>query len=247
MQKQSETTPLRIRTRHRTKSCPFCAEDIRYEAVKCRFCGEFLRTDACDGAVRSGREAPESVEGQPDDAEKASDILWSGRPSVLALAWTTIKIGLFIAVCIVALRYPVAGLIARIPRANLSAEHVAAAERFIDKSALILIAGGALLWFWKLLAVVSIHYEVTQDRIEWSRGVFDRRVDNLDLFRVVDLKLRRTATDCLFGIGTVHLTAKDDSTPHFDFFKVRGSRDLYDILKEAALNADKEQNVVHIE
>lgn len=25
-----------------TKRCPFCAEDIRFEAVKCRHCGEML-------------------------------------------------------------------------------------------------------------------------------------------------------------------------------------------------------------
>jgi hypothetical protein len=27
---------------HELKSCPFCAEDIRTEAVKCKHCGEFL-------------------------------------------------------------------------------------------------------------------------------------------------------------------------------------------------------------
>ena len=89
--------------------------------------------------------------------------------------------------------------------------------------------------------------EVTPDRIEWSRGIFDRSVDNLDMFRVIDLKLRRSFWDCLVGIGTVRLATKDDSDPTFDFYKVRQCRYLYDVIKKAGLVADRAQNVIHLE
>jgi hypothetical protein len=227
------------------KHCPFCAEEIRYEAVKCRFCGEFLRPRTADEVTRS--EGADAQDDQDEDEEKASEALWSGRPSLFSLAGATIKMGIFIALCGALFSYRVTGLAAFIPKLTVAAERLALIEQYIDRGALTLIAAAILILIWKALVLVSIHYEVTPDRIEWSRGVFDRRVDNLDMFRVVDLKLRRSLSDCLFGIGTVSLTAKDDSTPHFDFVKVRQCRRLYDTLKEAALDADKSQNVVHLE
>ncbi len=234
-----------MRPRQRTKSCPYCAEEIRYEAVKCRFCGEFLHARNA-GEVKQPDD-PDQGEDQNAEEEKESDVLWSGRPSLFALAWTTIKVSLCVALCEALYGYRVTTLLTYIPKLTIADERLTVIERYIDRGAVALIAAAVLYWLWKAVVLVSVHYEVTPDRIEWSRGVFDRKVDNLDMFRVVDLKLRRSLSDCLFGLGTVQLTAKDDSTPHFDFVKVRGSRRLYDLLKEAALDADKDQNVVHIE
>jgi uncharacterized membrane protein YdbT with pleckstrin-like domain len=244
MPKQQETPLSRTRTRLRTKNCPFCAEEIRHEAVKCRFCGEFLRAEGADEVTRSRGANLDEDQGEE---ESASDVLWSGRPSLFALTWTATKIGIFVALCGALYSYRVTSLLALIPKLTIANERLTLIEHYINRGALTLIAAALLLLIWKALALVSIHYEVTPDRIEWSRGVFDRQVDNLDMFRITDLKLRRSLADCLFGIGTVHLTTKDDSTPHFDFFKVPRSRHLYDILKEAALDADKDQNVVHLE
>jgi len=99
----------------------------------------------------------------------------------------------------------------------------------------------------KAVMLKMIYYEVTADRIEWSRGILDRRVDNLDMFRVIDLKLRRSLLDCILGVGTVGLITTDKTDPQFVFEKIRDSRRLYDIIKRASLEADRRSAVVHLE
>jgi len=243
-----------IRTRTRTKSCPFCAEDIRFEAVKCRYCGEFLYGDRRETHAKFGPPDPDAEwEGQDEELdeeiedEEESAVLWFGRPSVFALTGTIVKMGLFVALCGAVYQYPVTGLITLIPKQDVNLEMLARVEGWIDWAALGLIAAALLALAWKLIALKSIYYEVTPDRIEWRRGVFDRHVDNVDMFRVIDLKLRRSLLECFLGIGTVRLTTKDDSDPHFDFVKVRHCRYLYDVIKKAGLEADKVRNVIHME
>ena len=104
-----------------------------------------------------------------------------------------------------------------------------------------------LVLVFKIINLKAIYYEITSDRVEWSRGIFDRRVDNLDMFRVIDLKLRRSLIDCMVGIGTVALITTDKSDPEFVFKKVRHCRELYDVIKRASLEADRRTGVVHLE
>ena len=104
-----------------------------------------------------------------------------------------------------------------------------------------------VILLFKIACLKSTSYQVTPDRIEWSRGILNRHVDNLDMFRIIDLKMRRSLIDCLLGIGTVILTTKDESDPEFAFVKVRGCRQLYDVIKKAGLEADKVRNVIHVE
>jgi uncharacterized membrane protein YdbT with pleckstrin-like domain len=245
--------PRLPRTRHQTKSCPFCAETIRYEAIKCRFCGEFLdgnhrkaeagKSKSADGEQKTedtDTRRPTKSAAQPsapeDDAPEAEDgtpVLWSGRPSLLALAGMFLKAGGFIALCWVVYRYPVTGLVRYLPKTHVRLEQLVQIEGWLDAGALALALLAAMTLAWKAISLKSIHYEVTPDRIEWARGVFDRHVDNIDMFRVVDLKLRRSLLECLLGIGTVILITSDESDPEFEFVKVNRCRHLYGASKPA--------------
>jgi membrane protein YdbS with pleckstrin-like domain len=104
-----------------------------------------------------------------------------------------------------------------------------------------------LILFYKAWKIRMTHYEVSPDRIEYGEGILDRRVDNLDMFRVVDIKLRRNILDLLVGVGTVTLTTTDKSHPEFEFKKIKNSRELYDTIKKASLSADRRTNVIHVE
>jgi uncharacterized membrane protein YdbT with pleckstrin-like domain len=228
-----------------TKNCPFCAEPIRPEAVKCRFCGEYLNTDLAQ-AAQAINTAPVS-EQQTEQQQTQDSSLYIGRPSLWAMAPDVVK-----ALCITALaygfiKYPLEIWFDNMFKLQLSDAQTIAYGHYRILAGYGLIVLVALVLLLKALKLKMTRYEVTADRIEYSRGILDRRVDNLDMFRVIDLKLRRSILDIITGVGTVELITTDATDPRFTFGKVRRSRKLYDVIKNASLEADNRRSVFHLE
>lgn len=226
-----------------TKECPFCGEVIQSRAIKCRFCAEFLNTDQAKTAEAAPAADPKSHE----NCEQPSDILFAGRPSLWAMTGAVIKGLFFLVIAALLLKLPLEDTANRLFGLQLTESQALAAGQYRIIAGVSLAILVALLLLLKLIKLKVTRYEVTADRIEYSRGIFDRRVDNLDMFRVVDLKLRRSLLDCIVGIGTVGLITNDKTDPQFDFEKIRNSRKLYDIIKKASLEADRQRGVIHLE
>jgi membrane protein YdbS with pleckstrin-like domain len=226
-----------------TKACPFCAETIQAAAVKCRFCGEFLNTEKARALEAEADADSESSEGEQVD----DGILFAASPSLWGLAPAVVKALLVLAVAWLLIKLPLESWANSMFALKLTANQAFAISRYREIAGFGLGTAVLLILVLKALTLKMIHYEVNADRIEWTRGILDRRVDNIDMFRVIDLKMRRSLLDCLVGVGTIALTTTDKSDPHFVFEKVRYCRDLYDAIKKASLEADRKTGVVHLE
>ena len=243
-----------VRLNLETKQCPFCAEVIMAKAVKCRFCGEFLNTpkaraleaqtsdEYLDEEFDDNQSEDYEQYDEYEDEELDEDILFSGRPSLLGMIGTIIRSALFAAGGVFFIAYKLEQL-TLFNRGRIG-EFIGSWRGDLG-AAMILIAVLAVIL--RALQLKMTYYQVSSDRIEFSRGIFDRRVDNIDMFRVLDLKLRRTLLDCLLGIGSVTLITNDQTDPEFEFDKIRNSKKLYNIIKKTSLEADAKRGVVHLE
>jgi len=86
---------------------------------------------------------------------------------------------------------------------------------------------------WKWLELKCRIYEVTTERIKISRGIFSRRTDELELYRVKDLTLIEPFFFRLFGLGSVIITTNDASTPTLTIHAVKRIKELREELRQA--------------
>lgn len=138
----------------------------------------------------------------------SEEILWKGSPSQV------LNLGKYLLAAALAVGIVIAGLVMTMPPVW---------------AALILPLGWML---WIFVETRSIRHELTTERIRLQTGVFNRKLDDVELYRVKDSSMERPFWYRLFGLSTLIIETSDRSQPQIEIKAVSGGDELREKLRK---------------
>lgn len=141
-----------------------------------------------------------------DDRDMSEEILWKGRPSqLLNIGKHLIALVGIVAVAIGGGFFPPVWFALPLP----------------------------LLWMlWNFLVVRCRVYELTSERLRLYEGVFNQKIDELELYRVKDTTMDRPFWLRIFGLSTLRLDTSDRSHQRVELEAIPDAMNLREILRK---------------
>lgn len=75
-------------------------------------------------------------------------------------------------------------------------------------------------------------YFLKNEKLIIDTGFFSRNEEEIRLYRITDITLRRSLGERLFGLGTIHCCSGDKTTPEFDIKHVKNSKKIKEMLSD---------------
>lgn len=86
-------------------------------------------------------------------------------------------------------------------------------------------------------------YSIRNNRFILSTGFFNTEEQELLLYRILDLSLKRTLFDKLFGVGTITLYTADESNKTLPVKKIKHPTEVRDMISKLV---EEERNKIRI-
>ena len=75
-------------------------------------------------------------------------------------------------------------------------------------------------------------YRLTREKLYIEKGFLNKQEEEIRLYRIMDLSLRRPLGQRIFGLGTIHCCTADKSTPEFDILRIKNASDVKEMLSD---------------
>ncbi len=86
-------------------------------------------------------------------------------------------------------------------------------------------------------------YRLLSDKLIIDTGLFSRTEDEIRLYRIVDITLRRSLWERFFGLGTIRCYSGDQTSPEFDISHIKRPKEIKEKLSEMVERKRNERRV----
>jgi uncharacterized membrane protein YdbT with pleckstrin-like domain len=105
-------------------------------------------------------------------------------------------------------------------------------------------AGIVILYLISVAMLIRTQvFEVTSERVRWRRGIFSKRTDEMELYRVMDASLVEPFLLRMANAGNIEIRSADASTPSLTLPAVKGAAELREKLRVSIENCRAKKGV----
>ena len=86
-------------------------------------------------------------------------------------------------------------------------------------------------------------YSLTKEKLLVDTGILNKDEEEIRLYRIVDLTLKRSLWERLFGLGTIHCCTADKTAPELDIKWIKDSANVKELLSDLVEQERMEKRV----
>jgi uncharacterized membrane protein YdbT with pleckstrin-like domain len=86
-------------------------------------------------------------------------------------------------------------------------------------------------------------YSLSDDRLFISTGFLSTKEDEVRLYKIMDISLKRTLGQRIFGLGTIKCCSADKTLGDFEIKNIKKSKDVKELLSEMVENERNRKKV----
>ena len=113
-------------------------------------------------------------------------------------------------------------------------------------AALIAILAYTVWLAYRILRLKCTEYTVTTENILIEQGILFKDLDDIELFRVNDLKIRQSILQRVLGVGDVCIESTDKSMPTARLRSIPEPRAAFEKIRQASLDTDARRGVTQL-
>lgn len=92
-----------------------------------------------------------------------------------------------------------------------------------------------LLWTDKKRPIFGLplsftKYRLLEDKLLIDSGILSTNQEEIRLYRIMDVTLKKSIWQRIFGVGTIHCCSADKSTPEFDIKDIKKPFEVKELL-----------------